>query len=150
MTNKWLVAAFLAVSVSPNLATRPSRSATVQSRSPILTASELPLYPPAAIAARVSGTVALSLTTDGRKVSRIEIIQGPPMLVQAARQNVQTWEFEAHEPTSVTTAFNYVIEYDGTCDRRNSTVRAELPRYAVITQHSAISCPDAQSVAPTR
>jgi TonB family protein len=67
-----------------------------------------PLYPPIAVAARVSGTVILNITigTNGR-VYGIRVISGPAMLQQAAMESVKNWTFkhftEKGEPVQVET-----------------------------------------------
>ena len=54
-----------------------------------------PTYPPLAKAARVQGTVRLQATIgkDG-KVQNLELLSGPPLLVQAAIQAVQQWVYQ--------------------------------------------------------
>ncbi len=54
-----------------------------------------PVYPPLAKAARVQGTVRFEATIgkDGT-VQNLELLSGPPLLVQAATQAVQQWVYE--------------------------------------------------------
>ena len=67
-----------------------------------------PVYPPIAVAARVSGTVVLGITigTHGR-VLGIRIVSGPAMLQQAAMESVKNWTFkhftDKGEPVQVET-----------------------------------------------
>jgi TonB family protein len=53
-----------------------------------------PAYPPLAKAARVQGTVRfeVSIGTDGR-VNNLQLVSGPPLLVQAALSAVQQWVY---------------------------------------------------------
>jgi protein TonB len=54
-----------------------------------------PVYPPLAKAARVQGTVSFQavIGTDGT-VRNLQLISGPPLLVQAAMMAVQQWVYE--------------------------------------------------------
>ena len=53
-----------------------------------------PVYPPAATLASVEGTVRVKATIgkDGN-VQAVELVTGPPMLVQAAIDAVRQWKF---------------------------------------------------------
>jgi hypothetical protein len=75
----------------------------------------MPLYPRAATAARVQGLVTLRVTTDGQRVTVIEPKSGPPFLVQATEENVKTWRFEPHAPTTFEVRFNYKLSTQYTC-----------------------------------
>jgi len=67
-----------------------------------------PVYPPIAVAARVSGTVVLDITisTHGRVLGE-HVISGPAMLQQAAMEAVKNWTFkhftDKGEPVQVET-----------------------------------------------
>jgi TonB family protein len=67
-----------------------------------------PLYPPIAVAARVSGTVIIdiTITTHGRVVGA-RVTSGPAMLQQAAMETVKNWTFkhftDKGEPVQVET-----------------------------------------------
>ncbi len=54
-----------------------------------------PVYPPLAKAARVQGTIRFDATigTDGT-VRNLQLLSGPPLLVQAAMTSVQQWVYE--------------------------------------------------------
>ena len=54
-----------------------------------------PVYPPLAKAARVQGTVKFQATIgkDG-KIENLQLLGGPPLLVQAAMQAVQQWTYQ--------------------------------------------------------
>jgi len=70
-----------------------------------------PIYPPIAMAARVSGTVVLKVVigTDGR-ISSLRILSGPPMLQQAALSAVKKWTYQPYllngEQVEVSTTVN--------------------------------------------
>ncbi|NDJ10635.1 MAG: energy transducer TonB, partial [Acidobacteriia bacterium] len=54
-----------------------------------------PVYPPLAKAARVQGTVKFEaeIGKDGT-IQNLKMISGPPLLVQAAMQAVQQWQYK--------------------------------------------------------
>ena len=60
-----------------------------------LVSQEKPVYPPLAKAARVQGTVRFDATIgpDGT-VQNLHVIEGPPLLVQAAMEAVQKWVYK--------------------------------------------------------
>ena len=70
-----------------------------------------PVYPPLAKAARVQGTVKFEATIgkDGT-IQNLHMISGPPLLVQAALQAVQTWRYKPTllngEPVEVLTTID--------------------------------------------
>ena len=67
----------------------------------------MPVYPPLAPAARIQGVVVLRISTDGKHVVTFDAESGPAHLVQTAKDNVKTWEFEQHNPTSFEIQFRY-------------------------------------------
>ena len=83
----------------------PFSDSTPSNRAPIRVGSNVeeaniltkvaPVYPPLAKAARVQGTVQFQATigTDGR-VTNLQLLSGPPLLVQAAMQAVQQWTYK--------------------------------------------------------
>jgi outer membrane biosynthesis protein TonB len=67
---------------------------------PVVVSASVPLYPRTAQLAHIQGTVKIRATTDGKKVSSLDAESGPPMLVQAAEDNLRTWQFEEHKPVT--------------------------------------------------
>jgi len=55
--------------------------------------ASVPFYPEIARQTRIQGTVTLRVSTDGKLVSDIGAGSGHPILVEAATENVKTWEF---------------------------------------------------------
>ncbi len=94
---------------------------------PLVTAGKLPLYPIMARAARVQGVVKIKVTTDGKKVASVDVESGPPMLVKFAKENILTWEFTVHKPTTFVTTFEYIIEEPAQCDYSNDALTLKLP-----------------------
>jgi len=54
-----------------------------------------PIYPPLAKAARVQGTVRFTakIAKDGT-IQELQLLSGPPLLVQAAQQAVSQWQYK--------------------------------------------------------
>ncbi len=63
---------------------------------PTVASASVPLYPRVIRAARIQGDVVLRVSTDGQRVSAVEVKSGPPMLAEAAKDSVKTWQFEPH------------------------------------------------------
>lgn len=73
-----------------------------------------PIYPPEAKQRRIQGMVVLSVTiTKEGKVSRIEAVSGPLLLIDAAFTAVEQWEYKPYlldkEPVEVTTDIEVVF-----------------------------------------
>jgi len=83
---------------------------------PTVSSANVPLYPSVIRTARIQGDVVLRVSTDGLRVSTVEAEGGPPMLVEAAKENVKTWQFEPHKPTSFQITFHYKLLLPTNCD----------------------------------
>jgi TonB family protein len=91
---------------TPANATKISISAGVAGG--LLLQKTAPVYPPIALAARVSGTVVLqAIISKTGSVENIHVISGPAMLQQAAVDAVKTWRYRPYmiegEPVEVET-----------------------------------------------
>lgn len=78
----------------------------------------MPLYPPIAKAARVSGTVVMQATISQLgTVTSLQVISGPAMLQQAALDAVKTWRYRPYlinnEPVEVETTVNVTFSLGG-------------------------------------
>ncbi len=88
-----------------------------------------PLYPEILQKAHFEGVVRLRVTTDGSRPSSITTISGQTMLARAATENVMTWEFDRHSPTTFDTTFEYRLlksHCDPGCTWCGSTERPTL------------------------
>jgi hypothetical protein len=101
-------AAILAAAAAPPTAPRPVQV-------PIVANAQVPFYPEILRKAHIEGTVKLTVTTDGKRVSKLDAVEGQPMLVTAATENVKTWVFEAHDATSFGVTFKYRL-LEAHCD----------------------------------
>jgi hypothetical protein len=68
-----------------------------------------PTYPPLARQTRISGDVHLEITTDGESVVSVAAIDGHPILRPSAEDNVRTWKFARHNPSTFFVTFRYVL-----------------------------------------
>lgn len=68
-----------------------------------------PTYPPLARQTRISGDVHLEITTDGESVTTASAIDGHPILRPSAVDNVRTWKFARHNPSTFFVTFRYVL-----------------------------------------
>jgi len=78
----------------------------------------VPLYPPIAKAARVSGTVVLQATISKTgTIENLRVISGPAMLTQAAMDAVRSWRYRPYllngDPVEVETTVNVVFSLGG-------------------------------------
>jgi hypothetical protein len=86
-----------------------------------------PIYPKIALAARVSGTVRVHVTTDGKHISSIDREDGPPMLIKSTEDNLRSWLFEEHLPTSFDVTFEYKLIHIQGCEEGKRGVILNLP-----------------------
>jgi protein TonB len=78
----------------------------------------VPVYPPIAKAARVSGTVVLQATISKTgSIENLRIISGPAMLQQAALDAVKSWRYRPYllnnDPVEVETTVNVIFTLGG-------------------------------------
>lgn len=116
---------------------------------PVVKSGDMPFYPPLLRIAQVEGEVDLRVTTDGLGVVSVTSEYGNLLLAKAAQDNVRTWKFEKHDPTSFSTVFSYHIVKElvtYSCDPDvpdNGTVVLKLPATVDITSHLRIrDCPE--------
>ena len=78
----------------------------------------VPLYPPIAKAARVSGTVVLQATISKTgTIENLHVISGPAMLQQSAMDAVRQWRYRPYllnnDPVEVETTVNVIFTLGG-------------------------------------
>jgi Gram-negative bacterial TonB protein C-terminal len=69
-----------------------------------------PTYPPLARQTRISGDVHVEITTDGESVISAAAIDGHPLLRPSAEDNVRTWKFARHKPSTFSVTFRYKLD----------------------------------------
>src|SRR2546422_10228245 len=68
-----------------------------------------PIYPPLARQARIQGEVSVKVTTDGESAREAVAQTGHPLLRKAAEDNVKTWKFASHTPSTFNVTFRYKL-----------------------------------------
>lgn len=84
-------------------------AATGRAGLPVVVAADVPMYPRAAIDARTSATVRLTVSTDGQKVAAARVSGPQSPLTTTALENVKTWRFAPHEPASFDVTYQFTI-----------------------------------------
>ncbi len=117
-------------------------STAQQSKEPLptVTTAGVPFYPPIARVARIEGVVRLRLSTDGKRVSAISVESGPPALVPAAQENVRTWQFKDHSPTTFESTFRYKMLPESECEMDSGTVLLRLPTEVEVSAKGVQTC----------
>jgi hypothetical protein len=125
-------------------ATLSAQDAQPTQKLPVVKSGDMPFYPPLLRIAQVEGEVDLRVTTDGSGVVSVTSEYGNLLLAKAAQDNVRTWKFEKHDPTSFSTVFFYHLNEEMvtySCDPDvpdNGTVILKLPAAVDITSHLRI------------
>lgn len=88
--------------------------------------ASVPFYPRMSQAAHIEGVVRLRVSTDGNRVASVEVQSGQPMLAQAAQDNVKTWRFQTHSPTTFEATFHYKL-LPSKCDAECNCDSVEKP-----------------------
>lgn len=103
-------------------------------RRAIVTAGEIPIYPPTAIAARLEGTVVLVVRVSKGVVQQAEPMPGGnALLASAARRNALSWKFSPDVSGSVNVRFVYELEKNEVVLPENPEVQMRLPEFVRIT-----------------
>ena len=118
----------------------PALGQKAEARLPLVNAGEMPLYPLIARAARVQGVVKIKVTTNGKDVTSVDAVSGPPMLVRFAEENIRTWKFSERKPATFVATFEYVIEKLAQCGYTNDEVILKLPLEVHISAKSVQTC----------
>jgi TonB family protein len=93
---------------------------------PSVISASVPFYPGITQQAHIDGVVRLRISTDGNRVASVEVESGQPMLAQAAQENVKTWQFEQHSPTTFEVTFRYRL-LPSKCDAKCNCDSAGKP-----------------------
>ncbi|MGC2472896.1 MAG: energy transducer TonB [Candidatus Sulfotelmatobacter sp.] len=103
---------------------------------PTVTAFECPKYPPKAQSVHLQGTVKLKVTTDGHRITHIEVLPSHPILAEEAIKNVRTWTFADHNATSFVATYYYTLEehYKDKKDPvTNCSAKLDLPTKVIVS-----------------
>ena len=122
---------------------------------PKVVSASVPFYPELARQTRVQGIVTFRVSTDGKRVSAVGAETGHPILVRAATDNVKTWEFKPHAPTSFEVTFRYSLfvpkcDSECKCDlgegNEKESVVLHLPTDAELNAPTLLTCDPAVDV----
>ena len=121
---------------------------------PSVVSVSVPLYPRTPQMAHIEGVVHLRISTDGNRVASVEVQSGQPMLAKAAQDNVKTWEFEQHSPTTFEATFRYKLlpskcDAECNCDSVGKpSVLLQLPREVEVNAKELMVCDSASRPKP--
>ena len=111
-------------------------------RPPLVVSAEVPVYPDLLLKAKFDGEVRLRVTTDGDRASTIAFESGGKILFAAAEENVRTWRFEPHQPTTFVAVFTYKLLSDSLCFKDAPKVVLHLPTEVQVTSRGFAICED--------
>lgn len=114
-----------------------------------------PIYPPMALAARVSGEVKLDVTLgEGGIPSAVAVQSGPPMLRQAAIESATRSKFQENIENTGSVhpvTYRFVLDRPTKCERDNSYPRViHEGDLVTITEQPALICDPATSIETVR
>lgn len=152
MSARILVAVLLAASV---LGQSPADTPPPEERHyPNLIGAELPLYPPIAWTAHISGTVEIQVTVEKGSVVDAQVksvkiqiadpenravydarakLRVSPLLSNPSLANLKTWQFQSEGRTTFLVKYVYRIEGGETPLPENPKVELDLPRLVRVT-----------------
>jgi hypothetical protein len=104
-----------------------ARAAQQELALPMVSFAEVPLYPPIARVASVSGIVHVVVTTDGHRVVETHVQDGLKVLSDAAEKNAKSWQFTTHAPTTFTVTYVYRLVGKLKAQKNNPRVILQLP-----------------------
>jgi TonB family protein len=111
-----LVALALALGFIPQFAAQCSPSSPEAWREPCGRVS--PVYPPAAKAAKVQGTVVLKVKIGkAGDVQRVKLVSGHPLLVSAAIDAVKRWKFKPYLSNGFPVKVETIVRVNFTLDQ---------------------------------
>ena len=113
-----------------------ARASAETTHVPLLIHADLPLYPPLARYAHISGTVEIQVTVEKGAVVDAQIKSGSNQyLSNPSLANVKTWQFQPEDRTTFLVTYVYQLEDKKKPLPENENPRVELglPRFVKIT-----------------
>jgi hypothetical protein len=98
--------------------------------------AELPLYPPLAWTAHISGTVTIQITVEKGSVVDAQIKSNDTknqLLSLRSLENVKTWQFHSEDRATFVVTYVYKIEGEQTALPENPRVEVDLPSLVKVT-----------------
>ena len=98
---------------------------------PNVARAEVPRYPGLALQAGITGTVRIDVTLRNGKLSHLKVNspEASPVLVNAAKENLLTWEFVERVDTAFAVVFVYELSRQRVKGAANPEVLMRLPTY---------------------
>jgi TonB family protein len=109
---------------------------------PLVVSAQVPLYPPLLLRAHIHGEVRVRVTTDGDHATTIVLESGQQIFLEAAQENIRTWRFEPHPPSTFVAVFKYKLLPDSICFTDAPTVVLHLPTEVEVTSRGFAICED--------
>ena len=101
---------------------------------PSVSHADVPLYPPMARIAGISGTVQVEVTVKNGVVANTELKSpAPPILANATLENLKTWRFASDANATFLVTYIYEIENEVTAAPGNPRIEMQLPSLIKIT-----------------
>jgi Gram-negative bacterial TonB protein C-terminal len=119
---------------------------------PRVVSASVPFYPELARETHIEGAVTLQVSTNGKSVSSINPENGALLLINAARENVKTWQFAPHNPTNFEVTFHYnllPVECDSNCNcgpKEKESVLLQLPTTVEVSAPPLMICDPAVEI----
>jgi hypothetical protein len=104
-----------------------------QSPKPIIIASELPRYPPAAQKVGIEGEIVLDVRIENGRAVEIIPVSGDRILIVAAEENIKSWRLDPSVDTTFRSTFIFELELRRTGVGQSSRIQMELPQLVRIS-----------------
>lgn len=112
---------------------------------PRLMRADIPLYPPVAAQAHVSGKVEVRFTLKNGDINSAEAISGSPIFAMPTLEEFKTWHFSPDSYGTFLIVFDYRIEGPEVVVPRNPKIEIELPQVTITTAPIRPTCSDCTS-----
>jgi hypothetical protein len=109
---------------------------------PLVLSAQIPIYPAVLLKARFDGEVRVRITTDGDQAEAVTLESGPQIFLQTVKDNIRTWRFEPHRPTTFVAVFRYRLLPDSLCYDEAPTIVLHLPTEVEVTSRGRAICED--------
>ena len=134
----WSLATFVAENLAQDLQTGSHDVLTeyesVADLTLIVVHADIPRYPSLALAARQSGTVRLRISVKNGNVLIVDTkTSGPPVFVNAAKENVGTWRFTSDTYGTFEVTYIYELAKEESMVLENPHIELQLPSRVKIT-----------------
>jgi hypothetical protein len=114
--------------------------------SPVVTDGRLPTYPVRARMHHFESVVRLEVSMEGDKITKVTLLEGQLVLGTTAIENVKTWRFRWHTPTTFETIYRYKLLPESACDVDNPTIVLRLPVEVEVTAKAMKICDSSSEI----